>query len=350
MIELHAPSSFLALQAQGLPVLDVRSPGEFARGHVPGALNLPIFTDEERAIVGTAHAQSGSDAAVHVALNLVGGQLAAKLERARHLTRHGREVLLYCWRGGMRSGSMAWLLETGGFRVHRLDGGYKAFRAHVRETLARPLPVLVLGGMTGCGKTDMLTELAALGSQVIDLEGLAGHRGSAFGGVGLGEQPCNEWVENAVYAHWRACDPTRPVWLEDEGRRIGTVTLSAECFTQLENGQLVLVEVPRAERVRRLVRMYTEGGRGQDEALIAALWRIEARLGNEMCRRAVKAVEEGRHDEAVGLVLDYYDAAYAYQISKREEKVLCRVSLDADDPAAAARRLREVEDTFMAAR
>lgn len=349
MIELHDSASFLELQATGLPVLDVRSPGEFARGHIPGALNLPIFTDDERAQVGTAHARSGTDAAVHLALNLVGGQLASKLEQARHLARHGREVLLYCWRGGMRSGSMAWLLETGGFRVHRLIGGYKTFRGHVREVLGATATVLVLGGMTGCGKTDMLHELAALGSQVIDLEGLAGHRGSSFGGVGLGTQPSNEWVENAVFDQWRHLDLQRPIWMEDEGRRIGTVTLSSECFAQLDEGRLVLVDVPLEDRVQRLTRMYTEGGnRELDDALSAALWRIEARLGNEACRRAVQAVEEGRHEEAVRLVLDYYDRAYTYQIEKRQHKILDRVSLEGDVPAEAARRLREVEASLRA--
>lgn len=348
MIQLHDAPSFEALKDSGLPVLDVRSPGEFAKGHMPGAINLPVFTDAERARVGTAHAQSGPDAAIHVALELVGGQLAEKLERARFLTHHRREALVYCWRGGMRSGSMSWLLETGGFTVHKLQGGYKAFRAHVRKTLARPATVLVLGGMTGSGKTDMLLELRALGSQVIDLEGLAGHRGSAFGGVGLGEQPGNEEVETAVYEQWRALDLSRPVWVEDEGRRIGTVTLGKEFFGQLESGRLVLVDVPRAPRVERLVRMYTGqvSGNATDEALVEAAGRLEARLGNAVCRSCVAAVRAGDYAQAVTLVLDYYDKTYSYQISRRTERVAHRLSLDSDDPRHAAKLLQDYEQKF----
>ena len=137
-------AAFLAMRDQGLPLLDVRSPGEFAFAHIPGALNLPLFTDEERAKVGTAHARSGREGAVHLALELVGGHLAALLARARHLCGSKREVLLHCWRGGMRSDSMRWLLETGGFTVHRLEGGYKSYRTFVRSELARPRPILVL--------------------------------------------------------------------------------------------------------------------------------------------------------------------------------------------------------------
>jgi len=143
-------ATFLAMRDQGLPLLDVRSPGEFAFAHIPGALNLPLFTDEERAKVGTAHARSGREGAVHLALELVGGHLAALLARARHLCGSKREVLLHCWRGGMRSDSMRWLLETGGFTVHRLESGYKSYRTFVRSELARPRPILVLGGYTGC--------------------------------------------------------------------------------------------------------------------------------------------------------------------------------------------------------
>lgn len=194
--------------------------------------------------MGTAHAKSGSEAALHVALELIGPQLAAKLGRARQLCRnclHGRReinrngkkekrVLLHCWRGGMRSRALAWLMETGGFSVFILEGGYKAYRSFVRSELAKPVNALVLSGMTGSGKTEVLHELAALGAQVVDLECLACHRGSAFGGIGMGVQPCNEHMENTLFEQWRKLDPARPVWLEDEDRRIGTVSLCGELF------------------------------------------------------------------------------------------------------------------------
>lgn len=349
--------SFLALRDAGLPLLDARSPGEYAHGHIPGALNLPVLDDGERAAVGTAHARSGREGAVHLALKLAGPQLAFKLARARRLVQEhydalppqtgkragtkNRSVLIHCWRGGLRSASLAWLLETGGYAVHVLAGGYKTYRAWVRTTLARPASVLVLGGMTGSGKTDMLAELARLGSQVIDLEALAGHRGSAFGGVGLDGQPGNESVENALADLWRGLDPARPVWLEDEDRRIGTVALCGEFFEHIRTGRLVLVDVPFEARVNRLVRMYT--GPEHRDALAACVERLTARLGDEAARRCVADIRADRYREAVTAILGYYDKLYSRQMEKHDRALAGCIALDRDDPAEAARRLKEME-------
>lgn len=356
MPEILNPETFLARRDAGWPVLDARSPSEYARGHIAGALNLPVLNDEERAAVGTAHARSGTEGAVHLALRLAGPQLASKLARARVLIREGagvpssdagrrkssgKDVLIHCWRGGMRSRALAWLLETGGYTVHVLEGGYKAYRAWARACLARPVPVLVLGGMTGSGKTAMLTELARLGAQVIDLEGLAGHRGSAFGGVGLGGQPGNECVENALAERWRTLSPDRPVWLEDEDRRIGSVSLCGEFFEHIRTGPLVLVDVPFAARVERLVRMYT--GPDRRDALVACVERLRRRLGDEAARHCVADIRADRYQEAVTVLLSYYDTLYARQIDKHARPLVRRITLNADDPASAARLLLETE-------
>ncbi len=346
MIEQHSIESFLTLRKK-FPILDVRSPCEFAKGHMAGAHNLPLLSDEEREQVGTAHAQSGYEAAIHVALQRVGCQLASKLEQARHLTRNQKEVLLYCWRGGMRSASMAWLLETGGFRVHRLEGGYKQFRQHIQTSLAQPRPIIALGGMTGCGKTDILHELAQLGSQVIDLEGLSGHKGSAFGGIGLAPQPNNETVENALFEQWQGLDPSRPVWMEDENRRIGTVTLPKDMHTQLVNAPLVIVHLSAPLRVERLVRMYTEQSKTDlDAALICALQQIENRLGNERYRNCIKAVQQKAYAAAVTIVLDYYDKAYQYQLERSKRQPKAELICQEDTPKAAAARLQAMERAF----
>ncbi|MCH5276452.1 MAG: tRNA 2-selenouridine(34) synthase MnmH [Desulfovibrionaceae bacterium] len=355
--------SFLARRDAGWPVLDARSPAEYARAHIAGALNLPVLDDEERAAVGTAHAKSGPEAAVHLALRLAGPQLAAKLARAHALIREGhasdardgksagghgksarKNVLVHCWRGGMRSRSLAWLLELGGYSVHMLEGGYKAYRNWARACLTQPRPVLVLGGMTGSGKTAMLAELARLGAQVIDLEELAGHRGSAFGGVGLGGQPCNEWVENALAERWRNLSPSRPVWLEDEDRRIGSVSLCGEFFEHIRTSPLVLVDVPLADRVERLARMYT--GPGYRDALLACVERLRARLGDEAARRCMDDIRSGRYREAVAALLRYYDTRYARQMDKHGRPLVRRIALAGDNPVLAARLLLETEQAW----
>lgn len=341
---MHDAEEFLRLHAQGVLLLDVRSPAEFAKGHIPGACSLPVFSDEERAATGIAYARGGTEAAVRVGLELVEPQLAAKLDAARALAGDRREVLMHCWRGGMRSNAMAWLLETGGFRVHLLSGGYKAYRAQVRSELQRPARMLVLGGMTGCGKTDILHALARTGSQIIDLEGLAGHRGSAFGGVGLEEQPGNETVENTLHAQWARLDFSRPIWVEDESRRIGTVTLCEEFFAHIESGPLVIVELPLPLRVRRLVRMYA--GNSHDDALLRGVERIASRLGSETSRKASVALKERRYADAVSMILNYYDKAYAHQIERRIQNIVLRIVQEKDDPEKTAERLTKLEKTL----
>lgn len=373
----HSIETFLRLRDAGLPLLDVRSPSEYRTAHMAGAHNLPLFSDEERAQVGTVYARQGQEAAALLALRLVGGRLADMAETARVLcppqplppdippallrgdtaeaagspdapsATHAprRHVLLHCWRGGLRSRSMAWLLETCGFAVHLLRGGYRAFRAHVRQELARPRPVLVLGGFTGCGKTDILHALADMGQQVVDLEGLARHRGSAFGAVALpGEQPGNESFENMLFEQWRNLDPQRPVWLEDESRRIGHVTLCEEFFRHIDRSPLVVVDLPLPLRLRRLVRIYgsADGAAPPPEvvdALCAALEKLRRRLGSADCSRCCELVRAGRLDEAAARVLHYYDKCYRHQQERRGGPVLASLTCAEDDPPATARRL-----------
>lgn len=383
---LHPIEDFLRLRDAGLPLLDVRSPAEFQTAHIAGARNLPLFSDEERARVGTAYARQGQEAATLLALRLVGGRLADMVETARQLcppqpltadaaavlaaspsarcaasspvpdhafpplpeapSLPGRHVLLHCWRGGLRSRSVGWLLESCGFTVHLLRGGYRAFRAHVRKELARPRPVLILGGMTGCGKTDILHALADRGEQIIDLEGLANHRGSAFGAVALsGGQPGNEAFENDLFEQWRTLDPRRPVWLEDESRRIGHVTLCEEFFRHIDISPLLVVDLPQPLRIRRLVSIYGDTSPDSPpepavaEALCAALQKLRRRLGSEACTRCCELVRAGRLDEAAGRVLHYYDKCYAHQQAQRSGRLLGRLTCEEDAPQETARRL-----------
>lgn len=304
------------LSAPGL-MLDTRSPGEYQQGHLPNAVSFPLFTDAERAQVGTCYKQQGRDEAVELGLALVGPKLAGFVQQAKTLA-PDRQVRLHCWRGGMRSGSMAILLETAGFQVSVLNGGYKAFRRWVRTVLATPKPVLTLGGMTGTGKTEILADLAQRGEQVLDLEALANHRGSSYGSVGLPPQPSTEHFENLVAMQWWAYEPSRPVWIEAESRRVGTCRVPDELFQQMMNAPVIEIVRSRQERIDILKREYGQADRA---ALIQATERIRKRLGGDRTQQAIERIQAGDADTAIDIVLNYYDKTYQYDLERRQVTV-----------------------------
>lgn len=323
--------------ADGRPVIDVRSPGEFAHGHIPGAHNVPLFNNEERAVVGTIYKQRGRDAAVLEGLRIVGPKLATIVEQARALAPDGR-VGVHCWRGGERSASVAWLLDkAGGFDVSVLQRGYKAFRRAVLDGFGMPLPLIVLGGYTGTGKTELLHVLGRMGEQVIDLEGLAHHRGSSFGALGLPPQPSTEHFENLVWRRLRALDPSRPIWLEDESAMIGRVKLPDALFDQLRAAPLLFVEMPQPLRAQRLVKDYGGADRQQ---LREAILRIERRLGPQHAKAALDALAVGDLTAVATISLIYYDKTYARGASLRDPARVHRLPVDRDDVHATALQLR----------
>ena len=326
MPDYLTPEQFMILRQTGLPVLDVRSPTEYAAGHIPGSFNTPALTDAERAAVGKVYAKHGQAAAFSLAKELTLPHQAARLAKIQHLVsaqanqaQEVNKVLLHCWRGGQRSHAAACLLERCGFRPMLLQGGYKAYRAKVRADLATMRQVLVLGGYAGSGKTAILRELARQGQQIIDLEALAGHRGSAFGGIGLPEQITGEDMENNLRDAWMALDPLRPVWLEDEDRRIGKISLCSEFFQHIEQGRLIWLEVPREWRIRNLMEGYAKNG--VNKAIIhefcRAIERLQKKLGTQKAALAKQAILANDMEKAVSLVLDYYDKAYLKQKARR---------------------------------
>ena len=309
--------SLAEFEALSYPILDVRAPVEFAQGHVPGALNLPLFTDEERARIGTTYKQVSQDRAVHLGLELFGPKMSAMVKLAQKLV-PTKEVRLHCWRGGMRSGTVQWLLELAGFRVHLLDHGYKDYRRAVLAAFAEPRPWRVLGGLTGSGKTDVLHQLAAApGPAVLDLEGLAHHKGSAFGAIGQPAQPTQEQFENNLAAALAALPADAPVWVEDESRQIGRLTIPPALFTQLRAAPRWVLEVPRAARVAKLAAEY---GAEDPAELAAAIERLQKRLGGLATKQALAAVEARDFPLMVELVLDYYDKTYTYGLAPRPDE------------------------------
>lgn len=323
-------------QAETLPILDVRSPGEFGHAHLPGAVNMPLFDNDDRAQIGTTYKQVGRDAAVLEGLDLVGPKMAGFVRTAEALNPTDKRVLVHCWRGGMRSGSVAWLLNTAGLRAETLEGGYKAYRNVVLTAFTQPHQLVILGGKTGSGKTDVLKQLAALGEQVIDLEGLAHHKGSSYGAIGQPPQPSTEQFENLLYDQWRRLDPARRTWIEDESRNVGTCFVPLSLWQQMQAAPVAVLDVPKSVRIERLVREYA----GIDhDLLVEATERIRKRLGGQATKDALAALD--RHDYAAvaDLTLGYYDKAYGHCLAERETTRVHTLPTAADDPAETAKRL-----------
>ncbi len=298
------------LQSDGV-IFDVRSPGEYAQGHIPGALNMPLFTDRERAEVGTLYKKSGRDVAVELGLRLVGPKLA---DFVTFVKRHLKGVAkVHCWRGGMRSASVAWLLQTAGIDTRTLTGGYKSYRRAVLKRLAEKRDLIVLGGLTGSGKTDILVALKAKGEPVLDLETLACHRGSSYGHLNMPPQPTYEQFENEIAQILSHCD-ARPIWVEDESRMIGRCKIPDPLFQQMQEGGFVFIDCPLEERLERLFQEY---GRIDAASLIAATRSLSKKLGGQRTEEAAALIEQGRIKEAIALTLDYYDASYQFGLKKR---------------------------------
>nr|WP_262905006.1 tRNA 2-selenouridine(34) synthase MnmH [Hymenobacter pini] len=303
---------FLAQPAE-IPILDVRAPVEYAHGHIPGAVSFPLFTDEERARIGTAYKQINQDKAVLMGLDFFGPKMSQLVKQAQKLAPH-KQVRVHCWRGGMRSGAVQWLLELAGFQVQLLDKGYKDYRRGVLATFDQPRPLWVLGGLTGSGKTDVLHALAAQGQPVLDLEGLAHHKGSAFGSIGMPTAPTQEQFENNLAAALQQLPVAQPAWVEDESRTIGGVHLPAVLYEQLQQAPLLVLEVPRAARVQKLAEEY---GRHDPAALAASILRIRKRLGGLATKEALAAIGEDDMEKMVSVVLDYYDRTYLHGLGNR---------------------------------
>lgn len=316
------PKEFLRL-AEHLPVLDVRAPAEYERGHIPGAVSLPVFDDQERARVGTAYKQRSKAEAMEIGLDIAGPKMSGFVKSAREIAVNG-EVLIHCWRGGMRSASMGWLLETSGLRVSILRGGYKAYRTYVREHIGTFRKFVILGGFTGSGKTLWIRELKKLGEPVIDLELLANHRGSVFGGIGLGDQPSNEQFENDLFCELGKFRPEEMIWLEDESRSIGSIFMPEPFYLAMKAAPLIRIRVPDELRVRVIIDEYASLGR---EALGGAIQRISKRLGGLVTQQCMDFLEQDDYGSVIRLLLPYYDKTYSHSLKTHPEEMICDLDL-----------------------
>jgi len=298
----------------GVPVADVRTPAEFEQGHIPGAFNLPLFSNEERVSVGTTYKQQSREAAILLGFDLVGskwsGFIRTALERAPE-----KKIAVHCWRGGMRSGAMAWALDLYGFQVYLIEGGYKRYRRWVLEQFEQTWNLSVVGGMTGSGKTRILHELRGRGEQVIDLEELAQHQGSTYGSLGRLVQPSQEQFENNLAYQLTGLDRVRRIWVEDESLTIGRRMIPRTFWKGMQSAVLFDVQVPVDVRVRNLAAEY---GILNPDFLVECTERIWKRLGPEQTKRAVVAIRENRMEDFVREVLVYYDKTYRTGVKGRD--------------------------------
>lgn len=308
-------------------IFDVRSPAEYAAGHIPGAINLPLFSNEERAEVGTLYKQVSPDSAMLRGLEIVGPKMATLVKEAKSLfSQHqSSNIILYCWRGGKRSSSVAWLLETAGLPVTVFQGGYKNYRNKVFEVFKLQRKIIRIGGKTGSGKTEILQHLQAIGQQIIDLERIANHKGSAFGSLGEKPQPTEMQFQNELATNWQALDPTRPVFIEDESRMIGRLPIPEDIWKQMRQSEVLYIDSSLEERVQYLVHQY---GQFSKEQLLTSLTSIERKLGGVNHKDAITAIESGDLATATRIILQYYDSCYAKGLNKTDSNKIFPVHFD----------------------
>ncbi|HZK60665.1 MAG TPA: tRNA 2-selenouridine(34) synthase MnmH [Anaerovoracaceae bacterium] len=317
---------FLEL-AESIPVIDVRSPSEFNKGHIPGAINIPLFSDTERMSVGIKYKNEGRVPSILEGLKYTAPEMTSKLEQALGIAKNGK-LLVHCWRGGMRSEAMAWLFSLGDIKTEVLEGGYKSYHNHILKSLSEKRKMIVLGGMTGSSKTHILRYLKQTGQQIIDLEGLANHKGSAFGSLGQPPQPSTEHFTNILFNEWKQINKNLPFWLEDESRNIGSVFMPDRFYLNMQEAPAVIIIMDVKTRLPRLMEEYSNYS---VESLKASIIRISKRLGGDNTRDALNAVETGDFGKAIEITLYYYDKAYLFGLTKKNNKNIIYIKTDSND-------------------
>lgn len=322
-------------------IIDVRSASEFAKDHLPGAINLPVLDDDERAKVGTIYVQESRFRARKIGAALVARNAAHHLENALVDKDGGYQPLVYCWRGGQRSGSFATILKQVGWRVQLLDGGYRSYRRLVSKALYDtefPARIVILAGNTGTAKTELLGRLRDLGTQVIDLEGLAQHRGSLFGEM-LQRQPTQKTFEGALAVEITTLDQSRPVVIEAESSKIGKINLPPQLWKAMCAAPRITIEAPLQERASYLARVYTEIAADQGKLLetINKLSRLHSAERIELWQGYAQS---GAFETlAAGLIEHHYDPRYAKQTNVQGDTGLTLQGLSSDHLDHAAQKL-----------
>jgi len=301
-------------------IIDVRSPKEYEKGHIPGAVNIPLFDNSERETIGTIYKCYGEEKAFTDGLKIAGVKLADIVNKAKE-SLDKKDLMVYCWRGGMRSKSMAWLFDTAGFKTAYLKGGYKSYRTYARKNFGIEARLIILGGYTGSGKTEILQYFEKAGRQILDIENIANHKGSVFGNIGKTLQPTNEQFENNIFEKWRNFDFDKPVWIEDESFHIGSVYIPEPLYKQMIDSEIIFISLPKEERIKRLINEYSNVDK---QILFNALSDIEKKLGGDNYKSILAFLQNNEYYNVVNKLLDYYDKTYDYMLLKRKkEKIHC---------------------------
>ncbi len=314
-------TEFLQLRHQ-LPVVDVRSEGEFQEGHIRSALNIPLLNNEERIAVGTDYKQKGQAEAIKTGFRLVGPRLHDIIINAQQIS---NEIIVHCWRGGMRSSNFCQFVGMAGVKTHQLKGGYKVYRQYAVESFAKPFQFLVVGGSTGSGKSEILRSLSRKGEQIIDLEGLANHKGSAFGGLMMPAQPTTEQFQNELFEEISKLDINKRIWIEDESIAIGKIFLPQKLWDTMRTSSVVEVKVDKPVRVQRLVKEY---GKANKDEFLQAMINITNKLGGQHFNTAKEKLLADDMFATIDILLTYYDKAYLRGLEKKKQRIKFESSWD----------------------
>jgi len=325
---------FLELR-KTLPVLDVRSEGEFAEGHIRGASNIPILNNAERKAVGTDYKQKGREEAINTGFTLVEPRLKSMMEETVKVAA-GNDVLVHCWRGGLRSSYFCQFAAGEGIRSLALAGGYKTYRQRALVSFDAPLHLIVLGGLTGSGKSEILRALKVAGEQIIDLELIARHKGSVFGGLMMPPQPTTEQFQNELFEEILALDHTKRIWVEDESIAVGKIFLPEAFWRRMTLAPVIEIQVDRPRRTERLVHEY---GPARREDFLEAMTKIARKMGGQHFNAAKEQLMSGDMFATIDLLLIHYDKVYQTGLTNKRHRITDKVTWDGLDPASIVAEL-----------
>ena len=307
-------------------LIDVRSPEEYYKGHMPNSINIPIFNNEERSIIGKKYKNSGREIAVREGFRIIENKIENLLKefilikKEFHFSNiensNDWNIKIYCARGGMRSQSMCWLIEKFNFPCVTLNGGYKAYRNWVLNSFEDKIKIIVIGGKTGTRKTKILNKLKSIDHQILDFESLANHRGSSFGGLGMEEQPTNEQYENLIAEDLSILNKNKFIFVEAESSNIGKNRIPHELFKQMKNSKRIEIIREEKIRIKELINTYSKY---QKDDLKESVLKISKRLGPQRTKSAIESIDNEDWENVCKSVLDYYDKCYEHELKEKED-------------------------------